>query len=129
MAFTNFLEDKVMDHVFGSGSYTKPSNLYLGLFTAAPGEAGGGTEVSGGDYARQAIAFTISGDAPTQAANTSAVEFPTATASWGEVTHVAVFDAATSGNMLAYAELTASKTIGDGDVFRVPATNLVITLE
>jgi hypothetical protein len=129
MAFTNFLEDKVMDHVFGSGTYTKPADLYLGLFTAAPGETGGGTEVSGGDYARQAIAFTISGTAPTQAANTSAVEFPTATASWGTVTHVAVFDAATSGNMLAYAELTASKNIGEGDVFRVPVTNLIITLE
>jgi hypothetical protein len=129
MAFTNFLEDKVMDHVFGSGTYTKPAALYLGLFTGAPGEAGGGTEVSGGSYARQSAAFTISGDNPTQAANTSAIEFPTATASWGTVTHVGVFDADTSGNLLAYAELTSSKNIDDGDVFRVPVTNLVITLE
>ena len=129
MAFTNYLEDKVMDHVFGAGTFTKPATLYMGLFTAAPGEAGGGTEVSGGDYARQTVAFTISDDDPTQAANTSAVEFPTATASWGEVTHVGVFDALTTGNLLAYAELTSAKTIDDGDVFRVPSSNLVITLE
>lgn len=120
-----------MGHAFGSTTFTKPSGLFVGLFTAAPGEAGGGTEIStvATGYARQSGAFTVSGNAPTQATNTAAIEFPTATASWGTVTHVALFDASTGGNMLAYATLTASKTIASGDVFRIPASNLTITLE
>jgi hypothetical protein len=70
--------------------------------------------------------MTTSGNAST---NSSAVEFDAATGSWGTITYVAVFDALTSGNMLAYGELTVSKTIATGDVFRVPAGDLDITLE
>lgn len=129
MSFTNYLENAVMDHVFGSGTFTKPAGRYVALFTAAPGEAGGGIEVSALGYARQSAAFTVSGDTPTAAENTSAVEFPTALASWGTVTHAAVFDAITGGNMLAYAALAEAKPISTGDVFRFPAGNLEFTLE
>ena len=129
MSFTNYLENAVMDHVFGAGTFTKPAGRYIALFTAAPGEAGGGTEVSGTGYARQSSAFTLTGTAPTQAANTSAVEYPTAGSAWGTVTHAAVFDALTGGNMLAYAALTEAKPISSGDVFRFPAGNLAFTLE
>ncbi len=129
MSFTNYLENAVMDHVFGAGTFSKPAGRYVALFTAAPGEAGGGTEVSALGYARQSAAFTVSGTAPTAAENTSAVEFPTALASWGTVTHAAVFDAITGGNMLAYAALAEAKPISTGDVFRFPAGNLDFTLE
>ena len=95
------------------------------MFTGAPGETGGGTEVSGGGYTRKAIAFTTSG---ATTSNNAAVEFPTATGNYGTVTHVAVFDAASSGNMMAYATLSASKVIETGDVFRVPTGDLDITL-
>jgi len=126
-AFTNYLENKIMAYVFSGTAFSSPSgSLYLGLFTAAPGEGGGGTEVSGNGYARKAVTMTTSGNAST---NSSAVEFDTATGSWGTITYVAVFDALTSGNMLAYGELTVSKTIGAGDVFRIPAGDLDITLE
>ena len=125
MSFTNFLETEILDHVFAGAAYTAPSTLYLGLFTAAPGEAGGGTELSGSAYVRKAIAFTTSGDTTS---NNAAVEFPTATGSWGTVTHVGVFDASTSGNLMVYATLTASKTVASGDVFRVPSGDLDITL-
>lgn len=130
MSFTNYTENAVLGHVFGSTTFTKPS-LFVGLFTAAPGETAGGTELStvGTAYARQAAAFTVSGTAPTQATNTSAIEFPTATSAWGTITHAAIFDAASGGNMIAYATLTASKTIASGDVFRVPASNLTVTLD
>lgn len=130
MSFTNYTENAVLGHVFGSTTMTKPT-LYVGLFTAAPGEAGGGTELStaGTAYARQTAAFTVSGTAPTQATNTAAIEWAAATSAWGTVTHVAVFDAASGGNMLAFAALTASKTIASGDVFRIPASNLTITLD
>jgi len=126
MSFSNFLETEILDHVFGGAAYTAPATHYLALFTATPGETGGGTEVSGGAYVRKAVAFTTSGNTTS---NTSAVEYPTATANFGTVTSVGVFDAATSGNLMAYATLSSSKTIDTGDVFRVPAADLDITLD
>jgi len=125
MSFTNFLETEILDHVFAGAAYTAPSTKYIGLFTAAPGETGGGTEVSGSAYARQSMAFATSGDTTS---NSSAVEFPTATGSWGTITHVGIFDASSSGNLMVYATLTASKAITTGDVFRVPSGDLDITL-
>lgn len=126
MSFSNYLENKVLDHVFGGVAYTAPATLYVGLFTSSPGETGSGTEVSGGSYARQTIAFTVTGS---QASNTAAVEFPTATASWGTVTFAAIYDALSGGNLLAYGALTTSKTIDNGDVFRIPAGDFDINLD
>jgi hypothetical protein len=96
------------------------------LFTSNPGETGGGTEVSGGAYVRRQGSFTVSGNTATTSA---AIEYPTATASYGTVTHIGIFDASSGGNMLAYAALTASKTIASGDVFRIPAGDIDITLD
>lgn len=126
MSFSNFLETELLDHVFANNAYTSPSAVYVALFTAAPGEAGGGTEVSGGGYVRQAGSFTVTGNTATTDA---AVEYPTATADYGTVSHVGIFDASTGGNLLAYASLTASKTISTGDVFRIPTGDLDITLD
>lgn len=128
MSFSNYLETKVLDHVFGGTAYTAPSTLYLALYTADPSDTGGGTEVStsGTAYARQTVAFTTSGNTTS---NTSAVEFPTATANYGTVVAVGVFDALTGGNLMAYAGLTVDKTIETGDVFRVPAGDLDISLD
>ena len=126
MSFSNFLENKVLGHVFGATPYTAPATLYVGLFTSSPGETGSGTEVSGGSYARQTIAFTVTGS---QASNTAAVEFPTATASWGTITFAAIYDALSGGNLLAYGALTTSKTIDNGDVFRIPAGDFDINLD
>jgi len=126
MSFTNFLETEILDHVFAGAAYTAPGTKYLALFTAvANGETGSVTELSGDAYARQTVAFTTSGDTTS---NSGAVEFPTATGSWGTVTHVGVYDASTSGNLMCYATLSSSKAIGTGDVFRVPAGDLDITL-
>ncbi len=126
MSFTNFLETEILDHVFAGAAYTAPATKYLALYTAAPGETGGGTEVSGGAYARQSVAFTTTGNTTS---NSAAVEFPTATAAFGTVTHVGVFDAVTAGNLMAYATLSSSKAIATGDVFRVPTGDLDITLD
>ena len=126
MSFSNFLETEILDHVFAGAAYTAPTTKYLALYTAAPGETGGGTELSGNAYARQSVAFTTTGNTTS---NTAAVEYATATASYGTVTHVGVFDAVTAGNLMAYAALTTSKLIDSGDVFRVPAADLDITLD
>jgi hypothetical protein len=125
-AFSNYLENKILLHVLSNTAYTSPTTVYLGLHTADPTDAGTGTEVSGGSYARQSFASTVSGNA---ASNTSAIEFPTATGSWGTVGWVGVWDNLTGGNLLFHGALTASKTIASGDVFRVPAGDLDITLD
>lgn len=126
-SFTDYLEDKILKHVFTNTAYTSPTTVYVGLFTVAPTDTGGGTEVSGSAYVRKSAAFTVSGTG-TLAANTSAIEFDAATGSWGTIVAMAVFDASTAGNMLAWADLTTSKTIASGDVLRIPATSLAITL-
>ena len=125
MSFSDYLENKVLAYVFSGTAFTQPGTKYLALYTSAPSDAGGGTEVSGNGDARQSIAFTTTNN---QSSNTSAVEFPTATASGGTITHIGVFDASTSGNLLAWAALAASKTIASGDVFRVNAGELDIDL-
>lgn len=124
-SFTDYLETKVLEHVFGGTAYTAPATLYLALYTSAPSDTGGGTEVSGGSYARQATAFTVSGN---EATNTAEEAFPTATASWGTITHVGVFDAASAGNLLTYGTLSVSKVIDTGDIFRIASGDLDITL-
>ena len=128
MSFSNYLETELLDHVFTNSAYTAPSTLYLALHTANPDEDGSGTEVStsGTAYAREAVTFSVSGNTATTSA---AVEYATATANFGTVTHVGVWDASTAGNLITYAALTTSKTIETGDVFRVPAGDLDITLD
>jgi len=126
--FSDYLEDKVLDHVFGGTAYTAPTTLYVALYTVAPTDTGGGTEVSGGAYARQTAAFTVSGTNPTTASNSAAVEYPTATANYGTVVAVGVFDASSGGNLLAYANLDTSKVVSTGDVFRFNTGDLDITL-
>ena len=125
MSFTDTAETLVLSFLFTTGTATRPTEWYLGLFTSAPGEAAGGTELSGDAYARKAIAFTATGNLATNSGN---VEFDAATGDWGTVTHVAVFDAATSGNMIAYAALGTSKAIGTGDIFRIPTGDFDLTL-
>jgi len=124
-AFSNYLENKVLLHVFGGSAYSAPATLYLALYTSDPGDGNTGTECSGTAYARQTIAFTVVTDT---ASNSAAVEFPVAGSSWGTITHVGILDALTSGNLLAHGALTASKAIASGDVFRVEIGDLDITL-
>lgn len=126
MSFSNYLETKILDHTFGGTAYTAPTTLYLAIHTSNPAEDNTGTEVSGSAYARQSVAFTVTNNLAT---NTAAVEFPTATGSWGTLSHVGVYDALTGGNLMAYAALTTSKIIDTNDVFRVPAGDLDITLD
>ena len=126
MSFSNTYETHVLNYVFTTTSVTRPTAWYLALFTATPGEGDSGTEVSGGGYVRQSATFTVSGNT---ASNSGAIEFPTATASYGTVTHVGVFDASTGGNLIAYSALSTSKAVGTGDVFRVPSGDFDLTLD
>jgi hypothetical protein len=125
MAFSNYLSNEILDHVFSGNAFTAPSNYYVALYTVAPTASGGGTEVTGGGYVRRSATFTTSA---TQSTNQSAIEFPTASAAYGTVVAASVMDATSGGNLLAFANLTAAKTIGIGDVLRIPANDLDINL-
>ena len=117
---SDFLESSLRTHIFRTGSYTKPTVLAVALFTAAPGEAGGGTEVTGGSYARAQLNpldanWTAASATDGLTDNAAQLNFPSPSANWGLVTHQAIFDATTVGNMLIYGALAASKNVNSGD--------------
>lgn len=127
-SFSNYLENKILDHVFKTAAYTQPTNIYVALSTANPGEDGSTiAEPSGNNYARTACNSwdAASGGAT---ANTNAVTFPQASGSWGTITHFALFDASSGGNMLGYGALAASKAVGSGDTPKFAAGDLDVTL-
>lgn len=136
---TDFFENKFIDWLLrgqalgitgaSAGAGSGPTNTYVALFTANPTDAGGGTEVTGGSYARVAVASTLANWAGTQGAgtttastgtggqtsNNNTIAFPAPTANWGTVTGYALFDASTGGNMLITSPLVTSKTVNNGD--------------
>jgi hypothetical protein len=125
---SDYLENKLIDHVFRATSFTMPSALYVALFTAAPSDSGGGTEVTGGSYARVNLAPSVSNWKSTngttsgassgtggQTSNASIITYPVPSANWGTITHFAIFDAVTTGNMLLWGSLTTPKTVNNGD--------------
>lgn len=125
-AMSNYLENALVNATLRNTAYTSPATVYVGLFTTDPTDAGSGTEVSGGSYARQSATFAAPSNG---ASSTSAdVTFPQATANWGTVTHFGVFDASSAGNLLYHGALTTSKTIETGDVFKISSGNLTVTL-
>jgi len=131
-AASNYLENKILDHVLRVASFTQPSGLWLALFTGNPGESGSfANEIatSGSAYARQTITFASASGGVS--ANDATVTFPVATSSWGTITHVAIVDNATrgSGNVLYYSAVTVAKTIGTSDQFQITTGNLTISLD
>lgn len=126
-AKSNYLENKVIDHILRNTAYSTPgTSIYIALYTTDPGEADGGTEVSGGSYARvQCTGWDAPSNGATQ--NTAAITFPTATANWGTVTHVGIRDASSAGNLLYYGALAVSKTVNDGDIFEFLAGALDVS--
>ena len=124
--FSNYLENAVINAVLRNTSYTSPTTVYVGLYTTDPTDADSGTEVSGGSYARTSVAFDAPSNGVTQ--NTADLTFPTATASWGTVTHIGLHDASSGGNLLFHTALDTSKAIDSGDIFKITTGNLTVTL-
>ncbi len=123
---SNHLENALINAVLRNTSYTSPTTTYLALYTSDPTDADTGTEITGGSYVRQAITFGAPSNGTST--NSAAVEFPQATADWGVITYVGIRDAVTSGNLLFHTALDASKTINNGDVFKITAGNLSVQL-
>lgn len=124
-AKTDYLEDALLNHVLRNTAYTSPTTIYVGLFTTMPSDDGtGGVEVSGGSYARQSVTFSAPSGG--QVANSALVSFPTATASWGTILGMGLFDAPSGGNLLYYGTLTASKSVGTGDTLSFASSALTV---
>jgi hypothetical protein len=130
--FSRYLQQKVLDHVLKTAAYTQPTHVYVGLFTAAPSDTGGGTECAGTGYARIICDAWNAATAasPSLADNTGIINFGNAGAGdWGTITHLGVFDALTGVNLLGWVALTTPKTINSGDPVTFPAGALDITLD
>ena len=118
---TNYAEGLIGAHLFRSSTWTKPTSVYVGLLTAvADAETGSVTEVTGGSYARVAVACADASWTPPSGgnrlfSNAQVITFPTPTGTWGTVTHFGLFDASTAGNALVIAPLTASRSVVNGD--------------
>jgi hypothetical protein len=127
-ALSNYLENALINHILRNSAYTTPgTSVYVALYTTDPTDANSGSEVSGNNYSRVQV---TAWDAPSNGAtaNTSVITFPTASGSWGTVTHVGILDAATTGNLLFHGQLAESKPIGTNDVFTFPAGNVDVSL-
>ena len=123
---SNFLEDALINATLRNTTYTSPATVYVSLWTSDPTDAGSGTEVSGGSYARTAVTFGAPSNGVTT--NSADVTFPTATASWGTVGWIGINDASTSGNLLYHTALDTAKAIDSGDIFKIASGNLSVTL-
>jgi len=133
MSFADFLEDELLDHVFGAATYTPPATLYVALSTTAPNDDGTNvTEPGGGSYARAAVTNNAtewpaaSGGSKTHAND---IIFPTATGSWGTISHYAVYDAVSGGNLLGHGALSVPKLVGATDTAQFAAGIVTITLD
>ena len=123
---SNYLENALLNATLNGTTYTAPANVYVSLWTSDPTDAGSGTEVSGGSYARTSVTM----GAPSNGAslNTTAVEFPQATASWGTVAYIGINDNSSGGNLLYHSPLTTSKAIDTGDIFKFAVGSVSVTL-
>jgi hypothetical protein len=124
--FSNYLENALINAILRNTTYTSPATVYVSLWTSDPTDAGSGTEVSGGSYARTSATFASPTNGVTT--NNADITFPQATASWGTVGWIGINDASTSGNLLFHTPLDTSKTIDSGDIFKIASGSLSVTL-
>ena len=123
---SNFLENALINATLRNTSYTSPATVYISLHTADPTDAGTGTEVSGGSYARQSATFAAPSNGAS--ATNADITFPQATGNWGTIGWIGIWDALTTGNLLYHTALDASKTIDNGDIFKIASGSLTVTL-
>lgn len=131
---TDYGEDLALKWLFSTTSVTRPTSWYaaIHLNSSPPTDSSPSTgEISGNGYSRQSIGtMTVSGTAPTQAANGSTITFgPNTTSNWGTIGYISVWDASSSGNCLAFGALNSTVAITVGDSLQVAASALVITAD
>ena len=126
---SDYLENKLQDAIFNGGSISGITPR-IALFTSDPSDDGGGTEVTGTDYARIDVSAAFPAASGTDGAitNDQDITFATAGGAWGNVSHVAIFDAATGGNLLVYGALASAVAIQNGDIFKIPSGSFTCTV-
>lgn len=127
-ALSDYAEKLILDWMMTTGSATRPTSWYIALFTAAPSDSGGGTEVTGSGYARQSVTFDAGSSPGGTTQNSGAVSFTASGGNFGTVTHIGIFDAVSGGNLLWHGAMTASKTINDGETLEFSAGNIDLTI-
>lgn len=126
-ALSNYLENKLLNHVLKGTTYTPPSALYVALFTTDPTDASTGSEVSGGSYARKTVTFGTAVNGVIS--NNIDITFDVATVNWGTITHIGIYDAVSGGNLLFHGALTASKSINVDDQLKISSGSLTVNLD
>lgn len=130
-SLSDYLENKLLDHIFGNADYTAPGNIYVALFTADNGLEGGTLtgEIAAGGYSRVQLSDLDFGAAANgEISNVNDIEFPTATEDWGPIAYAALMDASAAGNVLVHGAFSVVKTVWNGDVFKVRAGDLKVSL-
>ena len=127
-ALSDHAEALLLDWLMTNGSATRPTAWYVALYTAAPSDSGGGTEVSGNNYAREAVTFAAATSPGGTTSNTGAVTFTASGGNWGSITHIGIHDAVSGGNLLWHGAMTASKTVNDGDTLEFSIGNIDLTI-
>lgn len=125
---SDYLEVALLNATLNNTAFTTVATPYISLHTADPTDDGTGTEVSGGSYARTSASFATASGTSGSVATDADITFPTATASWGTVTHIGIWNASSSGDLLYHTALDTSKTIDSGDIFKITSGNLTVTL-
>jgi|TARA_R110002153_G_scaffold470_2_gene2159 hypothetical protein len=127
-ALSDYAEKLILDYLMTTGSATRPTAWYVGLYTSAPSDAGGGTELSGSGYARESAAFAAATSGTGTTSNSGVIVFTADGGDWGSVTHMGIHDAVSGGNLLWHGALAAAKTVLDGDSLEFAVGNIDLTV-
>ena len=127
-ALSDYSEKLLLDWAMTTGSATRPTAWYVALYTAAPNDAGGGTEVTGGGYVRKAVTFAAAATPGGTTSNTGDVTWTASGANVGTVGWIGIHDAESGGNLVWHGAMTASKIVNDGDTLEFSAGNIDLTI-
>lgn len=131
-AFSNYLENELLDHTLRNASFTSPTTVFISLYTTDPTDADSGNEVAVSGYDRFEVSAALGGFTTASGGscrNSEAWEFVTATTAWGTITHFGIHDATAAGNLLYHGALSSSKVVGTDDIVRFPAGTLSVKLD
>ena len=127
-ALSDHAENLLLNFLMTTGTATRPTNWYVALFTSAPNDAGGGTEVSGNGYSRQSVSWDAASGTGGTTANSGAVSFTASGSGFGTVTHIGIFDASSSGNLLWHGAMDTAKSVASGDVLQFAVGEIDLTI-
>ena len=127
-ALSDHAENLLLNFLMTTGTATRPTNWYLALFTAAPNDAGGGTECSGNGYSRQTVAWDAASGTGGTTSNSGTVTFTASGGNFGNVTHIGIFDASSGGNLIWHGAMAAAKQVNSGDSIQFATGSIDLTI-